>query len=72
MKAKTFDKRFDAGEDITQYLDLSKINHPNPEQKQVNLTFPTWMVNDLDKEAKRLGTTRQSMVTKWLAERLQG
>ena len=71
MKAKKFDSDFDSGEDITESLDLSKIKRPNQTQKRVNVDFPTWMIESLDKEAARLGVTRQSIIKVWLAERLE-
>lgn len=71
MKAKNFDSDFDSGKDITDALDLSKIRRPLQEQKRVNVDFPTWMVESLDREASRLGVTRQSIIKVWLAERLE-
>jgi hypothetical protein len=71
MKAKEFDKKFDAGEDITKYLDFSKARRPEQEQKRVNVDFPLWMIHQLDKEAKRLGVSRQSIIKVWVAERLK-
>jgi hypothetical protein len=71
MKAKDLDKKFDSGEDITEFLDISKIRKPGLEQKRVNVDFPVWMIHDLDKEAKRLGVPRQSLIKIWLAERLK-
>ena len=71
MKAKKFDQDFDAGEDVTKSLDLTKINRPNQKQRRVNVDFPTWMIESLDKEASRLGVTRQSIIKVWLAERLE-
>ncbi len=71
MKAKVFDKKFDAGERLVKHLDLSKARRPNQEQKRVNVDFPLWMIRSLDKEAKRLGVPRQSIIKIWLAERLQ-
>ncbi len=71
MKAEEFDKKFDEGEDVTQYLDLSKARRPAQEQKRVNVDFPLWMVRLLDKEAKRLGVPRQSLIKLWVAERLK-
>jgi len=70
MKAKEFDEAFDRGEDIMPYLDLSKARRPNQEQKRVNVDFPVWMLASLDREASRLGVTRQSIIKVWLAERL--
>ncbi len=72
MKAKTIDKKFDDNkEDILDAFDLSKARRPNQEQKRVNVDFPTWMIASLDKEAKHLGVTRQSIIKVWLAERLE-
>ncbi len=72
MKAKEIDKKFDDNkEDILDAFDLSKARRPNQEQKRVNVDFPIWMVASLDKEAKHLGVTRQSIIKVWLAERLE-
>jgi hypothetical protein len=70
MKAKELEKKFDEGQRIEKYLDLSKARRPNQEQKRVNVDFPLWMIQSLDKEAKRLGVPRQSIIKIWLAERL--
>lgn len=71
MKAKDFDKKFDEGQNISKYLDISKAKRPEQEQKRVNVDFPLWMLNSLDKEAKRLGVPRQSIIKVWVAERLE-
>lgn len=71
MKAEELDKKFDAGEDISQYLDISKAHRPKQDQKRVNVDFPLWMIQQLDKEARRLGVPRQSIIKVWVAERLQ-
>ena len=71
MKAKVFDKAFDDGEDISHLLDYSKSRKANEEPKRVNVDFPIWMVNQLDREARRIGVTRQSIIKMWLAERLE-
>ncbi len=70
MKAKEFDKKFDEGKDISKYLDVSRARRPEQEQKRVNVDFPLWMIHLLDKEAKRLGVPRQSIIKVWIAERL--
>ena len=72
MRTKDFDKKFNEGKSILNDLDLSKARRPNQEQKRVNVDFPVWMIQSLDKEAKRLGVPRQSIIKIWLAERLQG
>lgn len=71
MKAKDFDTAFDNGDSMIGQLDLSKQRRPELEQKRVNVDFPVWMIHQLDREARRLGVTRQSVIKMWLAERLK-
>ena len=71
MKAKKFEQMFDANVDISASLDLSKAKRVQQTQKRVNVDFPSWMVDSLDREASRLGVTRQSVIKVWLAERLE-
>ena len=71
MKANELDKIFDDGENISEFLDLSHARRPGQEQKRVNVDFPVWMIHCLDKEAKRLGVPRQSIIKIWIAERLK-
>ncbi|MEK7802827.1 MAG: CopG family transcriptional regulator [Deltaproteobacteria bacterium] len=71
MKAKEIEKKFDEGEDISKHLDMSKARRPEQEQRRVNVDFPLWMINLLDREAKRLGVPRQSIIKVWVAERLE-
>lgn len=70
ITAEELDKKFDDGEDISEYMDWSKATRPNLELKRVNVDFPQWVVNGLDREAERLGVTRQSLIKIWIAERL--
>ena len=71
IDAAEFDAKFDGGEDITEYLDFSKARRPGLEQHNVNIDFPQWMIEALDREAKRLGVARQDIIKIWLAERLE-
>ena len=71
MKAKKFEQQIDEGVDITASLDLSKAKRVLQEQKRVNVDFPTWMIDSLDREASKMGVTRQSVIKVWLAERLE-
>ena len=71
MKAEELDKKFDQGEDITAHLDLSRARRPEQVQKRVNVDFPLWMVQAMDREARRLGVPRQSIIKLWMAERLE-
>jgi hypothetical protein len=71
VKAREFDKKFDEGKDVSKYLDISKAKRSKQEQKRVNVDFPLWMIHLLDREAKRLGVPRQSIIKLWVAERLE-
>ena len=71
MKANSFDRKFDQGKEVVSDLDLDKARRPNQEQRRVNVDFPTWMIESLDREAGRLGVTRQSIIKVWLAECLE-
>ncbi len=72
MKAENFEQKFDNGdEDMINDLDLSTLKRPNQNQKRVNVDFPIWIIDSLDKEASRIGVTRQSIIKLWLAERLE-
>lgn len=69
-KVSEFDEKFDAGESVMDMLDMSTACRPNLEAKRVNVDFPAWMVQSLDREANRIGVTRQSLIKMWLADRL--
>ena len=71
MKAKKFDEQFEKGGNVIRCLDLSKARRPDQEQRRVNVDFPNWMIHSLDKEAEKLGVTRQSIIKVWIYERLK-
>lgn len=76
ISAEEFDRRFDNGEDILPYIDLSsKMTKSEFEDKllsikKVNIDLPSWAIASLDKEAKRMGVTRQSIIKMWLIQKL--
>jgi len=70
ITAEELDEKFDNGEDVSEYFDWSKARRPKQEPRRVNVDFPAWMVRGLDKEAGRLGVTRQSLIKMWIAEKL--
>ena len=71
MKAKAFDRKFETGQDVTEYLDLKGARRPGHEHKRVNVDFPIWMIQSLDREAGRLGVPRQSLIKVLVAEHLE-
>lgn len=72
MKASKLDKIFDENqEDVLDYFYTSKVKMINEEIKRVNIDFPAWMVQSLDKEAKHIGISRQAVIKMWLADKLR-
>lgn len=71
ITAEEFDRRFDEGESVIEFLDMDSLHQPNRVPKRVNVDFPAWVVSGLDKEASRLGVTRQALIKIWIAERLE-
>ena len=71
ITAKELDRRFDAGEDVSEYLDWSTAKRPGLEQRRVNVDLPNWMIASLDQEAERIGVTRQSIMKVWMSERIK-
>ena len=71
ITAAELDEKFDNGEDVSEYFDWSKARRPNEQPRRVNVDFPAWVVDALDREANHLGVTRQSLIKMWIAERLR-
>ncbi len=71
MKAKDLDRKFDDGEDVLKFLELTRARRVEQEQKRVNVDFPVWMIHSLDKEAKRLGIPRQSLIKMLIAQHIE-
>jgi hypothetical protein len=71
MKATEFERKFDAGEDLSDSVDWSKARRLNVETRRVNVDVPARVVVGLDEQAKKLGVTRQALIKFWIAERLR-
>jgi hypothetical protein len=70
INAEEFDILFDQGDDLLEYLAMEKAERPGLKQRRVSVDFPAWMVQALDKEAKRMGITRQSVIKYWISEKI--
>lgn len=70
LKASAFDRAFDAGEDVSGHVDWAQARRVNLETRRVNVDFPSWVVDALDREARLRGVPRQSLIKLWIAERL--
>ena len=41
LSAEEFDRRFEAGEDVSEYVDWAAARRPNRQTQRVNVDFPT-------------------------------
>lgn len=72
VKAADIDRKFDDGEDVMGYFDMSRaVVEDASTTRKVNLTVPKWMVERLDSEAEHLAVSRNALVNMWLAERIK-
>jgi hypothetical protein len=71
MTAQEFEQRFDEGEDITPFSDMSSIRRPGLEPRRVNVDFPELMIEKLDWQSRLIGVSRQALVKLWVSERIQ-
>lgn len=69
IKASEFDKLFDEGKDVSEYLDLKSLKVEYPTQR-INIDIPEEMLLQIDKEATRIGIPRTSLLKVWIAERI--
>jgi len=71
MKASEFDDAFDEGQNVMEHLDVSGARRQRLDPKRINVDIPAWMIDNLDREASRIGVSRQAIIKMWLAERLE-
>jgi hypothetical protein len=71
IKAEEFDRMFDDGEDISQFVDKDSIRRPGLEARRVNVDFPEWIIQSLDVHSRMIGVSRQSLIKLWISERLK-
>jgi len=64
LTGEQFDALVDSGESLKGHVNWEKAI------KVVNVSMPVWMIQSLDKEAKRLGIDRQAVIKTWLAEKI--
>jgi hypothetical protein len=71
MKAKELDEKFDNNENVLEYFDLTNIRRPGWENQELNIEFPQWMIQAIEREARRLGVNSESLIKVWIGERLE-
>ncbi len=69
--ASEFEDKFENGEDLVPFLDLDEASIPGLKAKRINIDFPLWMVQELDRIAQKLGITRQSLIKVFISDKLK-
>ena len=67
ITAEEFDRRFEAGEDVSAFMDVSKAKRPGRKLQRVNVDFPEGFLAEIDREAERIGVPRQAWIKTALA-----
>jgi len=70
IRAEEFDRKFDEGEDISEYLDWDKAQVVEAEIQRVNVDLPVPFLKQLDEQAALRGIARQALIKTWLYDRL--
>jgi hypothetical protein len=60
----------DPAGDLEPYMDNSKARRPGREVQRVNVDFPVDLLHAIDREATRIGVTRQAFIKLRLADTL--
>ena len=68
LSAARLDAMHEAGEDLSAHLDLAKATRPGREIQRVNVDFPVDLLQAIDREAKRIGVSRQAFIKLRLAD----
>lgn len=72
LSAQRLDELHDSGEDLSAHVDLAKATRPGREVQRVNVDFPLDLLRAIDREAKRIGVTRQAYIKLCVADTLTG
>jgi hypothetical protein len=75
LRADEFDRLADLSADdpagdLEPYIDHTKTRRPGREVQRVNVDFPVHMLHAIDREAARIGVTRQAFIKLRLADML--
>lgn len=71
ITAAEFDEKFEVNGNLNEFLDLENGTRPGQKPRRVSVDFPEWMVQELDKVARNLGITRQSVIKVFISDKLK-
>ena len=71
ISAARLDEMHDSGEDLSAHVDLANATRPGREVQRVNVDFPVDLLRAIDREAKRIGVSRQAFIKLRLADTLE-
>jgi len=77
ITAKELDTKFDNGEDVSDYMDFSKVkkvnsifNQQKNEYEEIRISFPKNFMRIIDSKIKDIGVNREAFIKMLIAERL--
>ena len=70
ITAEDFDRRFDRGEDMADFLDVKKAR-VNKQIQRINIDIPVPFLMKIDREAEKIGVARTALIKLWLSERIE-
>ncbi len=70
LAAARLDELHDAGVELTAHLDLARAERPGRTVQRVNVDFPLGLLQAIDREAERIGVTRQAFIKLRMADAL--
>ena len=70
VSAAALDVLHDAGVNLSAHLDLTQARRPGRMVQRVNVDFPVDLLREIDRQARRLGVTRQAFIKIRIADSL--
>ena len=71
LASEQIDELHEAGADMRPYQDWANARRPGREVQRVNVDFPKSFLEQIDREADRIGVTRQAWIKTAIARELQ-
>lgn len=70
LTAASLDAMHDKGVDLSAHMDLTEAKRPGRDVQRVNVDFPVDLLLEIDRQARRLGVTRQAFIKIRIADSL--
>ena len=72
ITVEEFDRLFDEGSDeIDDFIDWSSARRASDIEQHLEVNLPFYVALSLDREAAKLGVTKQALIESWVIEKLE-